>query len=284
MVQPAQITVDTDVIRDRPLHFNFDTLRGGLTHVNRLGFLKVVTRGVLDRHNGIALQTFVGRIEVGSVQTERAIKQIGLHADLDVFVLFRIVRRARSRGAAGLREASRHKACRKTGIAHDVISELVVRHHSEGRLGPRLRVLLDVTKGRFRQWVSKGPLSLVQRDEVTDRIGSSTQVLADEVLFIMGIAKATGQGQTISHLERPIGISGPRAAILRGVLNFKGVAVEIRTSQRQEEPEACKHIELEIIRVGRSARDKVEGAVVLTGHTQLQLSRVSGRISARVIQ
>ena len=108
--------------------------------------------------------------------------------------------------------------------------------------------------------------------------------MADEVLFIMGIAKATGQCQTISHLERPIGISGPRAAILRGVLNFKGVAVEIRTSQRQEEPEACKHIELEIIRVGRSARNKVEGAVVLTGHTQLQLSRVSGRISARVIQ
>ena len=91
MIKPTQVAVDAHVVGDGPLHLNLDTLSSGFAHVDCLSFLEVVTGCILDGHNGIALETLIGSIEVGSVQTHRAVEQISLETKLYILILLCIV-------------------------------------------------------------------------------------------------------------------------------------------------------------------------------------------------
>ncbi len=93
MVEPAEVTVDTDVVGNGPLHLHLDALRSRFTDIDRFGLLKGIAGSVFNRYNRVALQTFIRCIEVGGVQSERAIEQIRLHTDLDVLILLSIVGR-----------------------------------------------------------------------------------------------------------------------------------------------------------------------------------------------
>ena len=91
MIEPTQVAVDAHVVRDRPLHLDLDTLCSGFTHIDRLSFLKVITSRILDGHNGVSLETLIGGVEIGGIQTHRAVEQISFETKFDILVLLCIV-------------------------------------------------------------------------------------------------------------------------------------------------------------------------------------------------
>ena len=152
-IQPADGTLQAEVVADQPRGLGLEPLRGGFASIQGNGLLARRTVGVGERKHLVTLQIFELRVERCDVQTQAAVQEVRLVADFVVGVGFRVVVDAGRHGRAGFAVTAGEETGSDAEVKERAVGRLVVEHDAPCGLRPLFAVVGDESVLRVRQWV-----------------------------------------------------------------------------------------------------------------------------------